>query len=797
MSPKSLHKYICCFFLLFCWLNQTAQSIVINEFASKNQTVLADFENDFPDWIELYNGTDEAVNLSDYSIKDESNGEWIFPTGTIIEGKGFLVIFASNKDGVFNGELHTNFAISSSGESLYLFDAANNLIDETVAVPLEADISYARIIDGQNNWYACAVTTPELSNSGNLPLYNLQFSHQPGQYHEPFQLTVSNDGDLAVYYTTDGSLPSDKALLYTDSIYLDDLAESPNINSLVPSAIIPYEPIGLTNKINTLRLAGFIDGQQVTPVYTQTYMIEPDAERYQLPILSIVTEPKNIFDDTSGIYVLGYLFESTQIPNFNGRGREWERPTHLEFFNSSGTLEWSQNCGIRMHGNGSRKERQKSFRLYGRNSYGNEYLDHPIFPDKSNEKYKHLILRTIQSSYNNTFFADELGSQSIANTDIGRQAFRLTILFINGEYWGVYSIKERQDEHYIEENYEIDKDSIDLLHIMPEFALAGDGTHYENLLTFIEENDLNIQENYEYVQTQMDVADYIDYLIAEFYFANIDWPYNNISFWRPKTEIGKWQWLLQDIDFGFNIYWRESITYFLNNTADENPEWATFLGQSLLENEAFKNQFIERFEYHLNHTFSRDTMIEHINQFYLKISPHLQEHLDRYNYAGEPFTFSYEDWIAQLNSLYYYVAARPCSIKEQILQNFDISIEIPPCDVLPFDPTSIQDTTNLPIDTTDLPIDTTETNTTFIPLNEKTKFQITVVERKLHITCLACTETKHQLKITNLNGQVIAEQDFQFHNNNYQLSLNHLPVGLYLICINNQLESTCQIIPLK
>ncbi|HEX9970460.1 MAG TPA: CotH kinase family protein, partial [bacterium] len=342
-------------------------------------------------------------------------------------------------------------------------------------------------------------------------------------------------------------------------------------------------------------------------ISTHTYFIN---EKITLPVVSLTTNPPNLWDPDSGIYVLGKNYDPNP-PNLSANfWQDWERPVHVEFFEPDGNLCFSLDAGIKIFGGWSQAYPQKSVAIYARSRYGASDIDYQIFPDKPITKFEAIVLRNSGSDCLKTKLRDPMMQSLISESDLDIQAYRPAVVFLNGDYWGIHNIREKVNEYYLEANRGIDPDNIDLLEGNGS-VIEGDRTHYQAMLDYIASHNMQLRETLDSIRTMMDVENFLDYEIAQIYYDNTDWPGSNIKFWRPRTADGRWKWIVFDTDFGFGLHNSEA---YKNNTialATEpngpnwsNPPWSTFLLRKLLENPVFKNDFINRFADHMNVTLS-------------------------------------------------------------------------------------------------------------------------------------------------------------------------------------------------
>ncbi|MEA3445405.1 MAG: CotH kinase family protein, partial [Bacteroidota bacterium] len=414
-------------------------------------------------------------------------------------------------------------------------------------------------------------------------------------------------------------------------------------------------------------------------VYCKTFFVNYNSVNNNFPFVSIVTDSLNLFDNDSGIFIPGKYYDETgwdswwPAGNYSLKGNEWERAVHFDFFTGNKELQIATNAGIRMHGCGSLTFPQKSFKLYFRNEYGMKEIDFPIFKDIETTVFKRLIFRNSGNDFLETHFRDALLQFLLKDIDIEIQGFQPCQVFINGEYWGIYNIRERQDKYYFENRFDIPEDSLILLGICGS-EIVGSNLAYSELVDFIIENDVDTDESFRYFDSVIDLRNFYDYNIAEIYYANYDWPCNNNKFWKTTNANSKWRWLIYDLDlsFGYRKDSKYSYPSLQHATAEGVYSWpncdcSTFLLRNLLKNETIKNKFVERFAYHLNNTFETQKVLQAIAQFRELYKPVISEHISRWSYPSE-----YYIWENNINTLCTFAEKRPCEMKQQIIEFFNL-----------------------------------------------------------------------------------------------------------------------------
>jgi len=356
---------------------------------------------------------------------------------------------------------------------------------------------------------------------------------------------------------------------------------------------------------------------------------------YTLPIISLVVDPKDFFDQEKGIYVTGKEQEViagdgdyyyTWPANYHERGDDSERSIYVEYFNVDGELQFAQNSDVRIHGMASRSYPQKSLRLYANQKYDDfDKFSGPLFPDlidvngEKIDDFETLILRDGGTDSPSSFFRDVLIQRLVEHTSVDTQAVNPVIIFLNGEYWGLYFLYERYDEGYFLNHYGIQPENLIVLENKGVVVIGAEKERqiYQDLLFYVLGNDTKNKDVYSEISNKIDINNFIDYQITEIFIAHQDWPDNNIKYWRTRTvnddsensygQDGRWRWLLFDTDHGFINTELNSIEYATRTDLETN------LFRSLIKNEDFRNLFLNRFADHLNTTFKQERVIQEIN----------------------------------------------------------------------------------------------------------------------------------------------------------------------------------------
>jgi hypothetical protein len=293
--------------------------------------------------------------------------------------------------------------------------------------------------------------------------------------------------------------------------------------------------------------------------------------------------------------------------------------------------------GIKIFGGYSRGNDQKSLAFHTRKVYGDVKIGYKIFSDLDIKEFESLVLRNSGNDFNNTMMRDALCNTILRDLELDQMAYRPAIAYLNGEYWGIMNIREKINEAFIASHHNVDPENIDILEANGS-SIAGSSEHYAALMSFVTNNNLAIKDNYNLVKKQMDIQNYIKYQVAQIFIDNRDWPGNNIKYWRERTEAGKWRWILFDLDFGFNTWATDNQNFNTLAFALEpngpnwpNPPWSTLLFRKLVENQSFRNDFINCFADNLNTIFAPQVVLQAIDKLKSAIDTEMPRHMARWN----------------------------------------------------------------------------------------------------------------------------------------------------------------------
>ena len=347
---------------------------------------------------------------------------------------------------------------------------------------------------------------------------------------------------------------------------------------------------------------------------------------------------------------------------------EWERPMNIEFYELDNT-GINQQAGIRTHGGNGRRFQQKCVKIYAREEYGKKRFKHKFFETIPINNFKHLVLKPFAASWNQSGVNDHICNQIASQLNLESLASRPVVLYLNGEYWGIYYIHERPDERYLEDHYGVDIDHVNIMANWVDVADHGTAANFIDLFRWVEEADLTTPEDYAYFESHVDIDNFIDYQIFEMFIENCDWPANNMRCWQEDN--GPWRWIFYDGDAC--LLWM-TFYAFDNAVYDGDSIWpssasSTLFFRKLLENEDFQSRFISRFQELLNTSFSDEVTSPIFEEIKLRIEPEVPLQSERFG-----FPESMEEWASDMDKVEYFLRARPNCVLDPLN---DLLIGIP------------------------------------------------------------------------------------------------------------------------
>ena len=609
--------------------------IVVNEYSASNRT-WTDAYNNYEDWVELYNTSSNFVNLEGYYLSDDIDEptKWEFPATVIGPGE-HLIVICSGRDGVFNGVPHAGFRLSQlKPEFILLSEPNGSLLESQQLFVTQVNHSYGRINDGANDWGIFNNPTPATPNANSSPAYTNKpiFSVDAGFYNNSVIVEiVGNGANEEIRFTINGDEPTASSDLYSGPI---------NIESTTVLRARCFDTNGND-------LPGFME--------TNTYFIDED---FTIPVFSFSGDQ------------LFTLFNGTQIEPRGG----------VEFFNEDGELIDESYCDFDKHGNDSWAYPQRGVDFVSRDEFGyNAELTADFFVTKNRGDFQRLMVKAAAND-NYPFSGDGAhirdsyvqSLSQLTELEMDERSSTNCIIYVNGEYWGVYDLREKVDDkdftrHYYNQRrqYKGSEEYIQFIKTwgatVPKYGEAQAIQDWQSTLNFILNNNMGDPANFAIADSLYDIQSMIDHMVINSFIVSRDWLNYNTGWWRGLNQNGdakKWKYILWDTEaaFGHYINWTglpdpsvnapvcqvEALTVgdghvaILNKFMDENPQ--------------VRQQYITRYADLLNTKFSCSNLIEVLDSMIAVIEPEMPRQIDTWGGTMQEWSDNVEtlkDWIIE------------------------------------------------------------------------------------------------------------------------------------------------------
>ncbi len=599
--------------------------VVINEFSAANYDAFLDNYGEYEDYIELYNTSSSPVDLSGYYLSDKLTNldKWEIPAGVVIQGNDHLLIWCDDRNEVTGNDIHSNFKITQTkqNEAVVFSDPNLQIIDfHDIDDPCQMNHAWARTTDGGATWGIETNPSPGNSNTNVSAYYaeKPQIAPAAGLFSGSVEVTINvTDPNVTVHYTLDGDEPEETDPVYTGPITL--------------------------NQTTVVRAKGFSSDSNVPPSFieTNTYFV----------------------DDTHTISVLS--ISGSGLPNLLGGSWGAEPQGHFEYFDANQVLIHEALGEYNKHGNDSWAYDQRGVDFIVRDQFGHDYAVHDqIFPNKTRTEFQRLILKAaandnypfedgahVRDSYVHTL------SQR-AGMEMDERTSKFCIIYMNGQYWGVYDMREKVDDNdFTQFYYNQGRKWIDFIKTWgATWAEYGDMTDWNTLHNYIITNDMSVQANYDYVTSQLEVESLVDYIILNTHVVCSDWLNWNTAWWRGRNPDGqkqRWRYALWDMDATFGHYINYTGVPDTGPQADPcdpeeldsfgDPEGHVEMLTSLYENDDFYNLYINRYADLNNTYFTCEYMEGLLDEMVAEISPEMPRQIARWGGTMQGWLDNVED----------------------------------------------------------------------------------------------------------------------------------------------------------
>ena len=621
-------------------LNPTG--VYVSEVVSSANLVKPFSDADSSDFVELYNASSQTWDMSGWGLSDNIGWprKWTFPQGTSIFPGEYKVIMLDGTDASFSGRLKTSFKLSRmGGEMLTLADADGRVLDRLYLPEIPTDKSYGRTL-GSNGFFYYDTPTPGAANGMGFTGFAARpvFDHPSGIYYGELKVALSADPGVTIRYTTDGSIPT----LTNSEVYTE-----------------PIEIFGT----KVIRARCFQDGRQPSDTATASYFMEL---YHTLDVVSLVCDPQELWDPATGLLSREQDHssrnrrnpEATEVQKYNEKGERIlpfrtpvyrtygkdDRQGYFEYFDhTTGQVILSQGIKMDLLGAYSLDMPQKSFKLRAQAALGDKFFNYPLFEERDYTFYKSLTLRNSGNDAVWTRVADGVQTRltdKYIHPNMPTLAWKPVVVYLNGEYWGHYNLRERKDRFSIGQfeglDLEKDKEILENITILKgnNSVVQGSSKEYNAMISTLKTMNTNTNpEHLQYLKDNVDVDSYIDWFAVKMFFGDSD-P-GNIMFYKLPTEGAKWKCLMFDTDYGLFDSSFNSPRSYLKDKGMGQQNINNTIFKKIIESDELRDKFLRRLGF-VFQELTTERMQAELDEMTAMIEPELNKHYQKW--AGDPDT---------------------------------------------------------------------------------------------------------------------------------------------------------------
>ncbi|MCR5565710.1 MAG: lamin tail domain-containing protein [Clostridiales bacterium] len=643
--------------------------VFISEVMASNNSITTYPKSENTDWIELYNSGSESVDVSDWGLSDklDRGRRWQFPQGTVIGPSEYKVIQCdglTDKNNV--KEPHASFKIGKlKQETITLTDPTGRVLDKMILPEMRTDVSYGRTL-GIAGLFYYDTPTPFQDNRDGFTGYAEKpgFSVEPGLYYSTTYVEINIPEGTQVFYTTDCTTPTQ------------------NSN--------PYHGERLELNFTTVIRARAFSTGAVKPsdVLTGTFFINAN---HTLPVVSVVTEPDNLWNKETGMLVTGdnvvkepgkLPFKGTVYRKVKDSGVKSE--CYVEMYDDSGTNLISQGACFSLMGDFSLDMPQKSFKFRAKSIYGAKTFAAKLFPDRDYTEYKSFVLRNSGNDSMFTRLQDGFQSRLMDYCDstVAHQAWKPYAVYLNGIYWGHMNLRERTDRFMLAQFEGLGLDAADSITLLQGNGRIkyGSNREYKAMIKKIKAgNPAKNQEDLQYILDNVDVDNLFEYIGFEMFFGNSD--IGNTRFYRFKTEGSKWKWVLYDVDYGlYNSKFKSPWSFTKEKGMGEKGIDNTIL-RKLLSVPEYKDRYLTIYG-KIFQKLTTKAMLDILEELVELIKPEMQLHWARWGEENDKYVISdvpttvdgaYRYWEQRVERLRNVIRCRPTRLWEFTQDAFNLT----------------------------------------------------------------------------------------------------------------------------
>lgn len=604
----------------------TPKDLIISEVMNNNYSYLAQNGGNYYDWIELYNNSGRTINLSNYCLTTNDNTICAYKLPKVeLKSGEYYIIMASGDTKLSNSKYqHASFKLGDT-EAVYL-TKSDEIVDSIMVSNVPLGYSMGR--SGSGIVYFSKPTPGSKNGSGTEAISYVPYADiKSGIYDSNKEFKVTLTGSGKIYYTLDGSEPTTSSKVYSSPLTI--------------------------KKTTVLRIMSKESGKLSSDVNNYSYILDTS---HKTNVMSLIIDSKKL----------------NKVNNNTSLNSKVQERGYVDYFDKDGE-GFSINVGLKLFGGSTRSYKKKSYEIKFKKKYGDAKLKYKVFKNVDSSVFDSLVLRTgsqDEFEYNDqrTVIKDVVATSLMGKyTDVDIQDYVPIVLYINGKYWGIYFIREKVDETFVSNHYNVNatKDETSILRIDGEVK-SGTDKKYNSMISFIEKNSLSNSKNYEKIKEQIDIQSFSDFWIGEIYTANYD-ILNTRYFSNPLVDNGKWKYIFYDIDSGFFRTSQNTFTEYTNSSGMGYMNFPTTLLRNMMKSSEFKSTFLERLSYNLNNTWAYKNVEKRIDEVIEEVGK------DEFKRNAERWGNSYSHWEKSIKSMKTFAKNRNSYLVKYAKSYFNLS----------------------------------------------------------------------------------------------------------------------------
>lgn len=604
----------------------TPKDLIISEVMNNNYSYLAQNGGNYYDWIEFYNNSGKTINLSNYCLTTNDNTlcSYKLPKVELKSGE-YYIVMASGDTKLSNSKYqHASFKLGDT-EAVYL-TKSDEIVDSIMVANVPLGYSMGR--SGSSIVYFSKPTPGSKNGGGTEAISYVPYADiKSGIYDSNKEFKVTLTGSGKIYYTLDGSEPTTSSKVYSSPLTI--------------------------KKTTVLRIMSKEAGKLSSDVNNYSYILDTS---HKTSVMSLIIDSKKL----------------NKVNNNTSLNSKVQERGYVDYFDKEGE-GFSINVGLKLFGGSTRSYKKKSYEIKFKKKYGDAKLKYKVFKNVDSSVFDSLVLRTgsqdeFQYNDQRTVIKDVVATSLMGKyTDVDVQDYVPIVLYINGKYWGIYFIREKVDETFVSNHYNVKATKTDtsILRIDGEVK-SGTDKKYNSMISFINSNSLSNSKNYEKIKEQIDIQSFSDFWIGEIYTANYD-ILNTRYFSNPLVDNGKWKYIFYDIDSGFFRTTQNTFNEYTNPSGMGSWNFPTVLLRNMMKSSEFKSTFLERLSYNLNNTWAYKNVEKRIDEVIDEIGK------DEFKKNAERWGNSYSHWEKSIKSMKTFAKNRNSYVVKYAKSYFNLS----------------------------------------------------------------------------------------------------------------------------